>query len=172
MSCLTLQSQPCPPLCFVCESAHRLRDLLSSLQICKRVGHDILKKVLSICETVFTFLCDHCPNCRTVVSLGLQSAKFFIDVLPNFAMATLSPLCFAMASAHRLWDLLSTLRICERVGQDIPKKLLWICGTVVTFLCGHCPNCRTVVSLGRFLCAATLKPSKSSFWGSVLVPEL
>ena len=70
MSCLTLQSQPWAPLCFVCESAHRLRDLLSSLQICKRVVHDILKKLLSICETVVTFLCAHCPNCRTVVSLG------------------------------------------------------------------------------------------------------
>ena len=70
MSCLSLQSQPCPPLCFVCESAHRLRDLLSTLQICKRVVHDILKKLLSICETVVTFLCGHCPNCRTVVSLG------------------------------------------------------------------------------------------------------
>ena len=58
------------PLCFVCELAHLLRDLLSSLQICKRVVHDILKKLLAICETVFTFLCDHCPNCRTVVSLG------------------------------------------------------------------------------------------------------
>ena len=57
MSCLTLQSQPCPPLCFVCQSAHRLRDLLSGLQICKRVVRDILKKRLSICETVFTFFC-------------------------------------------------------------------------------------------------------------------
>ena len=71
MSCLTLQSQPCLPLCLLCESAHRLRDLLSSLQICKRVVHDILKKLLAICETVFTFLCVHCPNCRTVVSSAM-----------------------------------------------------------------------------------------------------
>ena len=138
MSCLTLQSQPWAPLCFVCESAHRLRDLLSSLQICKRVVHDILKKLLAICETVFTFLCDHCPNCRTVVSL-------------------------AMVSAHRLSHLLSTLRICKRVVQDIPKKLSWICRTVVTFLCARCPICRTMVSLNRFLWAAKLMPPNPHF---------
>ena len=165
MSCLTLQSQPCSPLCFVCESAHRLRDLLSSLQICKRVVHDILKKVLSICETVFTFLCDHCPNCRTVVSLGLQSVKFFIDVLSNFAIVISVRATLMVKSAHRLSHLLSTLRICKRVVQDIPKKLSWICGTVVTFWCAHCPNCRTVVSLGRFLWAATLRPSNPHFGG-------
>ena len=139
MSCLTLQWQVCAHLCLLCVSAHRLRDLLSSLQICKRVVHDILKKVLAICETVFTFLCDQCPNCRTVVSL-------------------------AMVSAHRLSHLLSTLRICKRVVQDIPKKLSWICGTVVTFWCAHCPNCKTVVSLSRSLTAAALK-----LWG--LAPE-
>ena len=102
MSCLTLQAQPWAPLCFVCELTHRLRDLLSGLQIRKRVVRDILKKLLSISETVFTFFCVQCPNCRTVLSLGMQSANFFIDVLSNFAMAILSPLCFAMASAHRL----------------------------------------------------------------------
>ena len=78
-------------------------------------------------------------------------------------MATLSPVCFAMVSARRLSHLLSTLRICKRVVQDIPKKLLLICRTVVTFLCGHCPNCRTVVSLRRFLWAATLKPPNPDF---------
>ena len=70
MSCLTLQLRPCIPLCFMCESAHRLRDLLSTLQICGRVVHDILNTVLSMCETVFIFLRDHCPNCRTVMPLG------------------------------------------------------------------------------------------------------
>ena len=91
MSCPTLQAQSCIPLCLLCESAHRLRDLLSTLQICKRVVHDILKKLLSICGTVITFLSGHCQNCKTVVSLGLTSLPFFIDVLSNFAMATLSP---------------------------------------------------------------------------------
>ena len=68
-----------------------------------------------------------------------------------------------VASAHGLSDLLSTLRIRKRVVQDIPKKLLSICGTVVTFLCGKCPNCRTVVSLGRSLWAATLRPPNPHF---------
>ena len=94
MSCLTLKASPCDPLCFVCESAHRLRDLLSTLQICKRVVRDILKKLLPICGTVATFLSGHCPNCRTMLSLGLESSQFFTDVLSNVAMATLSSLCF------------------------------------------------------------------------------
>ena len=138
MSCLTLQWQLCPPMCFAMVSTHRLSHLLSTLQICKRVVHDVLKKLLSNCGTVVTFLFDHCQNCRTVVSLGLESSQFFIDVLSNFAVAIVSLLCFAMVSARRLSHLLSTLRICNRVVQDIPKKLSWICRTVVTFLCAHC----------------------------------
>ena len=91
MSCLTLKSPPCPHLCFMCESAHRLRDLLSTLQICKRVVHDILKKVLAICETVFTFCCGQCPNCRTVVSFG----GFILASAPGFlGPSALSKACF------------------------------------------------------------------------------
>ena len=137
-------------------SSHLLKNNL-------RVRQGILKKLLSICGTVITFLSGHCQNCRTVVSLGSESPQFFIEVLSNFAMTIVSPLCFAMVSARRLSHLLSTLRICNRVVQDIPKKLSWICRTVVTFLCARCPNCRTVVSLGRSLWAATLKPPNPHF---------
>ena len=104
MSCLTLQLRPCTPLCFVCESAHRLRDLLSSLQICKRVVHDILKKVLAICGTVFTFCCGQGPNCRTVVSFG----GFILASAPGFlGPSALSKACFTLCftAVRPLWTL-------------------------------------------------------------------
>ena len=102
MSCLTLQLWPCAPLCFMCESAHRLRDLLSSLQICKRVVHDILKKVLAICGTVFTFCCGQGPNCRTVVSFG----GFILASAPGFlGPSALSRACFTLCftAVRPLW---------------------------------------------------------------------
>ena len=89
--------------------------------------------------------------------------NFFYDVLSNFATSFRSRTTLVVKSAHRLRDLLSTLQICKRVVHDILKKLLSICGTVITFLRDHCPICRTVVSLGVSILAPGLEPSKSDF---------
>ena len=89
--------------------------------------------------------------------------NFFYDVLSNFAIVISGRATLVVKSAHRLWDLLSTLQICKRVLQDILKKLLSICGTVITFLSGHCQNCRTVVSLCVSILAPGLEASKSGF---------
>ena len=89
--------------------------------------------------------------------------NFSLDVLSNFATSIWWRTALVVKSAHRLRDLLSTLQICKRVLQDILKKLLSICGTVITFLSGHCQNCRTVVSLGGPILAPGLEPSKSGF---------
>ena len=104
MSCLTLQAQPCIPLCLLCDSAHWLRDLLSRLQICKRVVHDILKKVLAICGTVFTFCCGQGPNCRTVVSLG---GFILASALGLLGPSALSKACFTLCftAVCPLWTL-------------------------------------------------------------------
>ena len=91
--------------------------------------------------------------------------NFFIDVLSNFGTAFWSRTTLVVESAHRLSHLLSTLQICKQVVQDIPKKLLWICGTVFTFWRGQCPNCRTVVSLGGFILASA--PEFLSPWAFV-----
>ena len=63
-----------------------------------RTRHDVHRIVKSICGTVFTFWCGHCPKCRTVVSLGL-------------------------VSAHRLAHLLSTFRICNNQSSILHHKV-------------------------------------------------
>ena len=119
--------------------------------------------------STFKFTLYNC-NPAVVVNHDLQCfsyfwTNFFYDVLSNFGTAFWSRTALVVESAHRLWDLLSTLQICKRVLQDILKKLLSICGTVITFLRGQCPICRTVVSLGRSILPPGLEPSKSGFKG-------
>ena len=141
----------------MCESAHRLRDLLSSLQICKRVVHDILKKLLSICETVVTFLCGHCPNCRTVVSLGrfLLAATlkppnpYFGAWLPSlsflytFSLAT----CHFQAPGGAVW---SSWALLGAPGRWSPPTRFGLVAKVVLFY---------------FTPMSNLK--MSAFWGSL-----
>ena len=129
----------------VVKSAHRLSHLLSTfhigkLPICEldRTSPELLSRFVELCSL------------SGAAIVRVQNCSEFRRVHP-------------VVSAHGLSDLLSTLRIRKRVVQDIPKKLLSICGTVVTFLCGKCPNCRTVVSLGRSLWAATLRPPNPHF---------
>ena len=55
------------------------------------------------------------------------------------------------------------LKINLRFRQGILQVVESICGTMFIFWCGHCPNCRTVVSLGRSILPPEREPSKSGF---------
>ena len=139
--------------------------------------------LLSICEPL---LCDIDPSWWSrhidfqVYTIKLQPrfchahvsqwnshfwTNFWYDVLCNFAIATLSPLCFVCESTHRLRDLLSSLQICEPVVHDILKKTfsdLWNCVHFCVRPLSELQNCGESRQLHPVTWAGALK---IRFWG-------